>query len=623
MANGPLSSVMITASAGLLDNTTLVANIDLTNSINDYTLTNAISDFQSVISYPNLSNILLANTLANLQTMGGIPGLINGIPTSITTASSNISNTATSFTQVVTSDANLIMGNGDLSKFAQVYGMCSGYQGQANQLVNSTKNSDILAATFSDMDALTTGGVSLITTDTKAFGEDLIKLGNAISFIRLKYLGHPWALLAQMLSNGGLLPGAYNILIFNGVTKEDFSTIKSSNPEITADLDRRIYQSLLQITGDDLRQVKILLDITTEGLASAADLLNPVKMLPNSYSTLIMQVPSSSGKPTNINVYSGTSVSSSVSQFFQVDPVYLELSNIIPADQAAANQAWIRSFYQVKNITGTTLPKFAASTAELESNSGLGDINALTTPIPPAAASTVTSTLATGTGPNDTLTIYDFLGTAAGWPYTENMNDVIGNINYLDNQGALELLIQSSNGLYATMTSVLNGTWAGTDGSIYWVDIPTGYPATGNYVAATANLAIDSAFGDTNGLISTGNVIFETIQTDYPDNVGNINTGYGNMANQIAREDINRTNAGVDFTILQGNNRSAIMSLATNLHSIGTDVSWHGPAEFFAAVSNIQNIGGQAVIASMREGRNIKSLAKSGVPTDTQLKTTP
>ncbi len=619
---------MITASAGLLDNTALAANASLTSALGNYTSTTAISKYQSVISYPDIGNILSLGTLTSLQTMGNIPGLINGIPTSMSNAAANISNVSpapvTSFTQVASSDANLIMGNGDLSKFAQVYGQCAGYRVQANQIVNSTKNSDILASTFTDMDALTTGGVSQISTNTQTFGADLVKLGNAINLSRLQYLGYPWMLLVQMLSQGGMLPGVYDILTLNGVTKEDLASIKTSNPEISADLNGRIYKALSQITGDELRQVKILLDVTTEGLATAADLLNPLKMLPNSYSTLIMQIPSPTGKSMSVNVYSGNSVNSAVSQFFQIDPAYLRLSQVIPADQAAANQAWIRSFNQVKNITTTTLPKFAASTAALESNAGLGNITALTAPIPVAASNTVTGTLATGTGPNNTLNIYDFMGTAAGWTYADNMSNVIGNINYLDSQGALTPLTRSGNGLYDTMTSTLNGTWSGYDSETitWWVDIPSGYPATGNYTSTSnANAAIDSAFST--GLIPAGNVMFATIQSSYPTAIANINTSFGTMANQITREDTNRTNAGVNFAQLIGNNRSAVMSMATSLHSIGTEVSYHGPAEFFAAVANIQNIGGQSVIASMREGRNIEALARSGVPTDTQLKTTP
>lgn len=616
-----LSSLMITASAGLLDNTALAANTNLNTAINSYTSTPLISSYTSVINNANIGALENA-TLISLQTMGGIPAFVNGIPTSITNASSNISNTSTSFTEVVNSDANLIMGNGDLSKFAQTYGMCAGYRSQANPIVNSTKNSAILASTFTDMDALTTGGVSLMTTNAQKFGADLVKLGNAISFARLKYLGHPWALLAQILSMGGLVPGVYDVLTVNGITKDDIATIKAPSPQIAAELDSKIYGALMQINGDNLRQVKILLDVTTEGLMSAADLLNPAMMLPNSKDTLVMQIPVSGAKPSPTNVYAGRTVSSAVSQFFQYDPEYLELSKIIPSDQAAANLAWIRGFNQVKNIASTTLPKFAASTAAIEPNTGLDAINSLSSPIPPAAASAVTSTLATGTGPNNTLTIYDFLGTAAGWTYTENMSNVIANINYLDNQGALTSLTSTSTGLYATMTIALDGGWSGTDGSIYWVDIPAGYPATGNYTStANANAAIDTAFSV--GLIPAGNVMFATIQSNYPSAVGNINISYNNMADQIAREDTNRINAGVNFDQLQANNRSAVMSLAAGLHTIGVDVSWHGPAEFFAAVANANNIGGQAVIGSMREGRNIETLAKSGIPTDTQLKSTP
>jgi hypothetical protein len=43
---------------------------------------------------------------------------------------------------------------------------------------------------------------------------------------------------------------------------------------------------MLKVTGADLQQVLDILDITTPGINSMADLLNPVKLFPNSFQTL-------------------------------------------------------------------------------------------------------------------------------------------------------------------------------------------------------------------------------------------------------------------------------------------------------------------------------------------------
>lgn len=47
-----------------------------------------------------------------------------------------------------------------------------------------------------------------------------------------------------------------------------------------------MYQAMTEITGDDLQQILTVLSITTVGINTVADLLNPVKLFPNSYQSL-------------------------------------------------------------------------------------------------------------------------------------------------------------------------------------------------------------------------------------------------------------------------------------------------------------------------------------------------
>jgi hypothetical protein len=49
---------------------------------------------------------------------------------------------------------------------------------------------------------------------------------------------------------------------------------------------RLIYIAMTQITGTELQQILSLLRVTTAGLTTMADLLNPVKIFPRSYNTL-------------------------------------------------------------------------------------------------------------------------------------------------------------------------------------------------------------------------------------------------------------------------------------------------------------------------------------------------
>ena len=47
-----------------------------------------------------------------------------------------------------------------------------------------------------------------------------------------------------------------------------------------------MYTAMTNITGNDLKQILSVMKVTTAGITSMADLLNPVKLFPNSFSSL-------------------------------------------------------------------------------------------------------------------------------------------------------------------------------------------------------------------------------------------------------------------------------------------------------------------------------------------------
>ena len=98
------------------------------------------------------------------------------------------------------------------------------------------------------------------------------------------------------------------------------------------------------------------------------------------------------------------------------------------------------------------------------------------------------------------------------------------------------------------------------------------------------------------------------------------------MLSQLDIENHNLSLAGVDFTILaeSGNlvGTSIVQSFGSSLHDIGKDIAAGGPAQFIAAISDTTTQSGQAVIATMREGRNLAVLENAGVRTDTQIPAT-
>ena len=134
---------------------------------------------------------------------------------------------------------------------------------------------------------------------------------------------------------------------------------------------------------------------------------------------------------------------------------YDSLRKIIPPDQALANKALARALGQIKDIQDTTLPEFSSAVTVLESNKDLNLINALESPLPASVANFWANTFATGTGPGNTVTINDLLGTAAGATMNLALPDATQVVQDLENLGALDPL--TGNG--GSDSSVDNGIY--------------------------------------------------------------------------------------------------------------------------------------------------------------------
>ncbi len=627
MSQGPYSSVMLIATDGLLQNQGLVISGNLTVAINAYASTTAVSDYLGILSSA-AANVGTANdqittsTFSSLQSLAAntLPAITDAVPAAYANTLP-IGNSATGFSGLVTTQANLILGNGDLGKFAQVYGQCQGYIVQNNPIINSVKNSAVLDTTFTSMNSITTGGISDINRNLPTFGADLAKLGTAWALNKLPLFGYPWVLLYQMSQAGGIMPELTQQLINAGVTIDDLSSIQRGS-EVAGSVDLLIYQVMTQVTGDLLDQVKLLLSVTTENLSTMADLLNPVKSLPNSYLGLTNLTPTGTDvSPTATvlsNVYvSAATVNSNLLLVYGTSPAYVGLSKIIPPDQALAAQAIADSLQQVKNIFQLTLPVLARTVATTETNSGLGDITALTKPVPASVASNINSTLATGTGPNGTLTLFDFMGATAGVPYTAEFTSVTSTINYMQSANALYTLTDATNGVYTVMQDTLNGdytTVVNPSPIEITITIPPGLPGAGTY----GNL--DAAFST--GLIPAAANLIANVAANNASNTSSLNTSFTTMAQQLSAETNNLVLAQVTFTDLAANSRSSVMSLSSSLHDIGTDVAPKGQNDFFTAITDTSNQYGQAIIASFREGRNIKVFDTAGIGSDTQIPAT-
>lgn len=625
MSQGQYSSVMLIATDGLLNNQGLAISSNLTSAISSYNSTTVISEYLGVLSTASgnigvANNQITSNTFSSLQTLAAsnFPAITDAVPSNYA-GNIAIGNSAAGFSGLVAAQAQLILGAGDISKFIQTYNLCQSYIAQNNPIINTVKNSSVLAPTFTSMNSLSTGGISDINRTLPAFGSDLRKIGQTWDLTNLPFFGFPSALLYQLAKVGGILPDLAAKLTEVGLTS-DQQTALSTNTGVTSSVEALAYKAMTQITGSVLAQVKLILDVTTVGISTMADLLNPVLTLPNSYLQLTIQAPTGGGPipVTTVltNIYSGANtVNNVILPMFINDEAYKELSKIIPADQALANRAIANSLGQVKNIFQLTLPALSNTVLAIETNTGLTSINSLTQPVPTSTSSNLNTLLATGTGPNGTLTLFDFMGATVGVPYTEEFNQAAVTINNMQAANALYYLSDATNGVFTVMQNTLNGDY----GNIIdpgppielTIIIPSGLPGAGTY----GNL--DAAFST--GLIPAAANLIANVVTANPGNVTSLNSNFSNMAMHLAAEKTNLALAQVNFTDLQANSRSAIMGFGSNLQTIGKDVAPQGQAEFFTALADTSNIYGQAIISSFREGRNMAALDNAGIGTDTQI----
>jgi hypothetical protein len=619
---------MLIASDGLLQNQGFVISGNLTIAINSYNSTDAVGDYLGILSsaFANVgvgNDQITTNTFSSLQTLAAntFPAITDAVPAAYT-STLVIGNSTAGFSGLVSTQANLILGDGDISKFVQTYGIVQSYIVQNNQYINTVKNSEILAPTFSTMDALTTGSLGEINRNLPVFGADLTKLGTTWSFANLSYFGYPWVLLRQVITSAGILPELTTRLNNNGVTQSDISSILQDNAAVSPQLDAAIYRTMQGVTGDLLDQIKLLLDVTTPNLTTMADLLNPVKTLPNSYLGLTALLPTGTEvTPTDsvlANVYlSANTVNSNFLRLFAADPFYQDLALVIPPDQALANKAIASSLGQVKNILSLRLPALAAAVTATETNAGLSDITSLTTPVPAGVSSSLNNILATGSGPNGTLTLFDFMGATAGVPYTAEFTAAANTINTMQAANALYTLTDDTNGVYVVMQDTLNGDYTviinpGPPAEVT-VTIPPGLPGAGTY------LSLDEAF--TVGLLPAAANLIANIVANNTSEVTSLNSNFNTMALQLNAEVNNLAAAQVDFGDLTANSRSSLLSFGTSLHQIGADIEPAGKstADFFTAIADTSNIYGQAILASFREGRNIDVLNAAGIGSDTQI----
>ena len=369
------------------------------------------------------------------------------------------------------------------------------------------------------------------------------------------------------------------------------------------------------VTGTDLEQVLAIFGITTPNIQTMADLLNPVKIFPNSFPSLTVRTYNQDTTSVLRAVYDNNqgTVNSKLLIYLPKfvltlgspnDITYERLSRVIPPDQALANKAIQVSLQQIKNINNLTLSQLAVAFSNMQTTRDLPSISALQQAVPASVAAYYANTYATGSGPNGTLVITDLLGAAVGIPFTSDLTNVTTTINSMTTAGILGTLTVT----YARMKDTVDGVY--TTGNT--VVIPAG-PGQGTY----SN--VDSALS---ALISNASSTVSDIQSSYPIQSATLNTNFTDMASSLTSEKVNLGLASIDIANLVATGRGPIMSFVQTLPNYGINTEQNGPAQFLETVADLGTQGGQAMVACLREGKNNAVLSAVNVGVDTNIPST-
>ena len=298
---GSLTALQLDAAAGLLQNQGIGISANLTAAIASYEDTALISPFLDAITVGSTGNILSANVIANLETLAAntCAALSNSVPPAY-------NGLGVQMTNVVLAEAVVDICSNNVSKLAQAVNQAQGYTDQTSVFINSAVNSQTyLGNTFTTMNSMITGSISSINLATGAFGTDLVNLGRLINLADLSNFGSPLALIQQVYSITGTIPTLSVAFINAGIPTNIALNLTNPTISVVDSTQRLMYQVMTQITGDDLTQILTVLGVTTVGITTMADLLNPLKLFPNSYQSLT--APSANG-PVAIYVDSTSAV---------------------------------------------------------------------------------------------------------------------------------------------------------------------------------------------------------------------------------------------------------------------------------------------------------------------------
>jgi hypothetical protein len=144
------------------------------------------------------------------------------------------------------------------------------------------------------MNDMITGGITQVSLATSALGTDLSNLGRLVNLALLDDFGSPLGLIQQIYTVTGAIPSVSIAFISAGVPVDVVLSLNRPAISVTDAVQRLMYEAMSEITGSALQQILSVMQVSTPGINTMADLLNPLRLFPLSYQTLT--VPTKFGK---------------------------------------------------------------------------------------------------------------------------------------------------------------------------------------------------------------------------------------------------------------------------------------------------------------------------------------
>ena len=454
--------------------------------------------------------------------------------------------------------------------FVYQFMACHSYMTQANKIIFSLHNSkSFLDGAYSNMDDLITGDLAGVNLSLLYFGQDLIRLGKSINLSNIRTFGKPSNLLMVLQANNAITKTISLALMSAGLTTQEITALLTNSSNATTEQEKKLYSAFEIVQNTDLQEVLTPLNCRTDSLTSLADLLNPLKLFPFSYSSLTVPQYNATVQPTNSKtyylLYAGAGINSQIADYGS------RLNMILPKDVAAACDAFSISMQQVKHIDRMDIEKLAQVVTNLETTKGLA-VNNTTVPTNQTLAEAATAAIATGTGEFNSYTIYDFFGSLAGGAYP--LLEIQSTINQISSGSTLL-------SIYTTIYDLLNS------GS--------------SFTNLQVQTLIDHANTEISRIAGTSYGIY-------------LSSLWSSLDTVSSKETALKAKAVTGTSSI-----SDLYAFVDNINTYASETTSRMSADFLEKVANTDNEGGQSLIALMREIRNAKRLSIVGGVLDNDI----